>query len=111
PDNRDPDLDLYAPETQVPYTQEFITRYRAAQQARMARITDRVLEVLHMLRRRGSGEVERTFVTHRTMADPRFLDPALDPNGRKPRWTYLGDPETVNSGPVGLGRVSTLRSW
>lgn len=111
PDNRDPDLDLYAPETQVPYTQEFITRYRAAQQARMARITDRVLEVLHMLRRRGSGEVERTFVTHRTMADPRFLDPAVDPNGRKPRWTYLGDPETVNSGPVGLGRVSTLRSW
>ena len=37
------------------------------------------------------------------MADPRFLDPTIDPNGRRPGWTYLGHPETVNSGPVGLG--------
>jgi alpha-beta hydrolase superfamily lysophospholipase len=45
------------------------------------------------------------------LADPRFLDPELDPNDRKPRWCYLGNPETVNSGPVGLARFTTLRSW
>ncbi len=26
-------------------------------------------------------------------------------------WCYLGDPRIVNSGPVGLARFSTLRSW
>lgn len=114
PDDRDTGLDLYAPAMKSrdePFPGEFVARYRAAQRARMARITDRVLETLDTLRRRGGGEVERVFVTHRTMADPRFLDPTIDPNGRKPGWTYLGNPETVNSGPVGLGRVSTLRSW
>lgn len=111
PDDRDLELDLYGPAAQAPYSAEFIARYRAAQQARMTRITDRVLETLDTLRRRGGAEMERAFITHRTMADPRFLDPAIDPNGRKPRWTYLGNPETVNSGPAGLGRVSTLRSW
>jgi alpha-beta hydrolase superfamily lysophospholipase len=64
-----------------------------------------------MLKRRATAELERGFVTHRTLADPRYLDPSLDPNGRKPRWCYLGHPETVNSGPVGLARFSTLRSW
>ena len=50
-------------------------------------------------------------MTHRTMADPRWLDPAVDPNDRRPGWCYLGEPETVNVGPVGLARFSTLRSW
>ncbi len=111
PDDRDPELDLYAGRIAPPYGAEYLARYRAAQAARMERITARVLETLDTLRRRGGNEVERAFVTHRTMADPRFLDPTVDPNGRKPGWTYLGNPETVNSGPVGLGRFSTLRSW
>ena len=55
--------------------------------------------------------MERGFVTHRTLADPRFLDPAIDPNDRPIGACYLGDPETVNSGPVGIARFSTLRSW
>ena len=45
------------------------------------------------------------------MADPRWLDPAVDPNDRAPRTTYLGDPQVVNNGPVGLARFCTLRSW
>ena len=45
------------------------------------------------------------------MADPRWLDPAVDPNDRKPGWCYLGEPRIVNNGPVGLARFSTLRSW
>ncbi|RGP36407.1 alpha/beta hydrolase family protein [Pseudotabrizicola alkalilacus] len=114
PDDRDPALDLYAPGNDTKggtFTTAFLAEYRAAQQARMGRITARVLEVLERLRQSGGLETERVFVTHRTMADPRFLDPSIDPNGRRPGWTYLGNPEVVNSGPVGLGRISTLRSW
>ncbi len=63
------------------------------------------------LKARNTGEMERPFLVHRTLADPRFLDPTLDPNDRRPRWCYMGNPESVNSGPVGLARFTTLRSW
>ena len=113
PDRRERDLDIYDPANpnQAPYSAAFIAAYRAAQLARMRRITGRVKATLAELKRRGTGELERAFVVHRTFADPRFLDPALDPNGRRPRWCYMGNPETVNTGPVGLGRFSMLRSW
>ena len=111
PDSRDPELDIYNPENGPPYSQEFVVRYREAQIARNRRITAWVRSTLDELRRRDGKEVERGFVVHRTMADPRFMDPALDPNDRRPGWCYLGEPETVNSGPVGLARFSTLRSW
>ena len=45
------------------------------------------------------------------MADPRWLDPAVDPNERLPGTCYLGDPRVVNNSPVGLARFSSLRSW
>lgn len=113
PDDRDPDLDLYNPDNanQPPYSEEFITRYRAAQLDRVRRKTAYVREMLEMLKKRGGNEVERSIITHRTMAEPRFLDPTLDPNDREPGTCYLGVPETVNSGPVGIGRFSTLRAW
>jgi alpha-beta hydrolase superfamily lysophospholipase len=113
PDRRDRELDIYDPgnPNQPPYTADFIARYRAAQVARMRRRTAWVKEALARLQRRGGKEMERGFVTHRTMADLRFMDPAVDANDRKPRWCHLGDPETSNSGPAGLGRFSTLRAW
>lgn len=113
PDDRIPHLDLYDPRNpnQPPYSADFLAEYREAQLARIRRIRGWVVGTLEMLRQRNSGELERGFVTHRTFADPRFLDPAIDPNDRRPRWSYLGNPETVNGGPVALGRFSTLRSW
>jgi alpha-beta hydrolase superfamily lysophospholipase len=113
PDTRDPELDIYSPTCphQPPYPAAFVARYRAAQLARLRRRTAWVKETLDKLRRRGGDELERGFVTYRTMADLRFLDPAVDPNGRKPRWCYLGNPETANTGPVGIARFSTLRAW
>ncbi len=113
PDDRDVELDIYDPRNphQPPYAAAYIERYRAAQLARMRRITAWVRQTLADLQARGTGELERPFVVHRTLADPRFLDPTLDPNDRRPRWCYMGNPETVNSGPVGLARFSTLRSW
>ncbi|MFI0406678.1 alpha/beta fold hydrolase [Actinomadura sp. 3N508] len=113
PENRDPELDLYDPDNpnQPPYTEEFLTRYRQAQIDRNRRITAWVKETLEDLRGSGRPLEERGFVTHGTMADPRWLDPAVDPNDRRPGRCYLGDPKVVNMGPVGLARFSTLRSW
>ncbi|MEZ5658480.1 MAG: alpha/beta hydrolase [Burkholderiaceae bacterium] len=113
PDRRDPRFDLYSSQLPVrpPYPADWLAEYRAAQLARMRRITAQVQETLARLRQQGSAEVERGFVTHRTMADPRFLDATIDPNDRVIGTCYLGVPETVNSGPVGLGRFSTLRAW
>ncbi|MFO1412664.1 MAG: alpha/beta hydrolase [Burkholderiales bacterium] len=113
PDDRDVELDLYDPRNphRPPYTPAYVAHFRAAQLARLRRRTAWVRETLERLRERGGGEVERGFVTHRTLADPRFLDPAIDPNDRPIGTCYLGNPETVNTGPVGIGRFSTLRAW
>jgi pimeloyl-ACP methyl ester carboxylesterase len=110
PDERELELDIYNPKcpSQPPYSAEFVKRFRAAQLARMRRKTAWVKETLKKLK---GDELERGFVTYRTMADVRFMDPAVDPNDRKPRWCYLGRPETANTGPVGIGRFSTLRAW
>lgn len=113
PDRRNPEFDLYSPALPVrpPYPQDWLDAYRAAQLARMRRITEHVQETLHMLQRRGTAELERGFITHRTLADPRFLDGSIEPNDRPIGHCYMGVPETVNTGPVGLARFSTLRSW
>ncbi len=113
PENRDLSLDIYDPANpaQPPYSAQFIADFRAAQTARMQRITGWVKDELARLAASPSGEFERGFVTHRTLADPRWLDPAIEPNGRTPGQSYLGKPVVVNNGPVGLARFSTLRSW
>ncbi|MBT3790387.1 MAG: alpha/beta fold hydrolase [Alphaproteobacteria bacterium] len=113
PDDRIAELDLFHPDNadKSPYDRDWVGRFRAAQLDRIHRITARVEETLAELKARGGLELERAFITHRTMADPRHFDVTLEPNGRKPNWCYLGDPETVNVGPVGIGRFSTLRAW
>ena len=113
PARRDPALDIHDPgcPRKPPFGADFVAGFRAAQLARNRRITDWALELLGFLKRRNDGETERAFVVHRTMCDVRWLDPAIDPNGRRPNWCYLGDPRTVNVGSAGLARFSTLRSW
>ena len=110
PDERNLELDIYDPKcpNQPPYSKDFVETFRSAQLRRMRRRTGWVKEALRKLK---GDEMERGFVTYRTMCDVRFMDPALDPNDRKPRWCYLGKPETANTGPVGIGRFSTLRAW
>ncbi|MEM0984961.1 MAG: alpha/beta hydrolase [Pseudomonadota bacterium] len=113
PFDRDQTLNIYDPANpnQPPYDAGFLTRYREAQVARNKRITDWVKETLLSLKEDGEPNMERGFTTHGTMADPRFLDPAVDPSDRRARECYLGVPRIVNDGPVGLARFSTLRSW
>jgi pimeloyl-ACP methyl ester carboxylesterase len=113
PFDRDPSLDLYAAgsTSKPPYPPAFVEMYREAQIARNRRITARVHEQLAALRSAGRTAEERGFVVHGTMADPRWLDATLEPNGRTPGRCYLGDPRVANDGPVGLARFCTLRSW
>ena len=113
PTNRDPELDLYNPDNpnQPPYSPQFLDRYRQAQIARNRRITAWVKEKLAELESQGRGDDEFCFVVHGTMADPRWLDPTVDPNDRQPGTCYLGDPRIVNNSPIGLARFCSLRSW
>jgi homoserine acetyltransferase len=113
PFERDSELNLYdtSNPNQPPYDLVFVERYRAAQVARNRRITEWVQGELAEIRAADEPNGERAFVVHGTMADPRWLDPAIDPSERRPGWCFLGDPKIVNDGPVGLARFSTLRSW
>jgi len=95
PGKRDSELDLYNPDNpnQPPYTPEFLDRYRQAQIDRNRRITRWVRDKLAALEAQGRADEEFCFVVHGTMADPRWLDPAVDPNDREPGSCYLGDPD------------------
>ncbi|HKU47903.1 MAG TPA: alpha/beta hydrolase, partial [Burkholderiales bacterium] len=113
PDRRNLELDIYNPKcpNQPPYSADFVSFFRAKQLERVRRRTAWVKETLDRLKKLNTGEMERGFVTYRTLCDVRFMDPAIEPNDRKPRWTFMGAPETANTGPVGLARFSTLRAW
>ena len=111
PDVHDPAFDVYDAANGPVYAPAWVQRYRAAQIARVRRITGTVKDRLERLRSAGRCNDEFAFVVHGTMADPRWLDPTIDANDRRPGWCYLGDPKVVNMSPIGLARFSTLRSW
>ena len=111
PENRDPNLDIFGQALRPPYSQAFLDQYRAAQRARNLRITAWVKIKLQHLKSQGRDNEEFAFVTHGTMADPRWTDPTVDPNERRPNWCYMGDPRIVNMSPIGFARYSSLRSW
>jgi hypothetical protein len=103
----DPELDLYR--RRPPLDAEFVARYRAAQVARNQRITD--WAKAQVVAGKAAGVPDRLFLTHRTWADPRFVDPAIDPSDRPTPACYRGDPRRANYGVAGVGNVNTLRSW
>jgi dienelactone hydrolase len=113
PTLRDPELDLYDPRNvnKPPYSKDYLTFFRAAQLARLRRRTALVKELLRELRSGKTREVERGLLTHRTLAEPRFLDGTIEPNDRRIGWCFLGEPEASNSSPAGIARYSTLRAW
>jgi len=113
PEVRDRDLNLYDPSNpnQPPYSPEFLTTFASAQISRNRRITAWVKEKLTEIRASDSPTREFAFTVHGTMADPRWLDPTVEPSDREPGVCYLGDPKIVNDGPVGLARFCSLRSW
>ena len=77
----DPDLDLFDERNAPPYSADFVARYRAAQVARNEAITDWALAEL--VRIRAAGFSDRPFTVMRTWADPRMVDPSLEPTGSR----------------------------
>ena len=113
PEKRTLELDIYDKNNpnQPKYSNDFIEAYRKAQIARNRKITSWVQDKLNGFKKKGYENREYGFVVHRTMADPKWLDPSIDPNGRKQNWCFLGEPEVVNNSPIGLARYCSLRSW
>lgn len=105
----DPALDMYSEENGPPYAPEFVERYRTAQRLRNHRITEWAKEELQRVQ--AAGRFDRLFTVHRTWADLRFADGALDPSDRPTPACYLGDPSFANRGVLGIGTLNTLRTW
>jgi len=105
----DPDLDLFDERNGPPYSQEFITRYRRAQTARNHAITD--WAEMEFKRVRAAGFSDRPFSVMRTWADPRMVDPSIEPTNRPPNMCYAGVPAKANRSAHGIAAACTLRSW
>ena len=112
PWDRNPEWNIYGDDGPTPpFSEEFVAEFRKRQIARNRRITAWVKQELAELKAQGLENHERCFTVQGTMADPRWVDPAVDPNDRAPNHCMLGDPKVVNDSPVGLARFTTLRSW
>lgn len=105
----DADLDMYDERNGPPYSSEFVERYRAAQVARNHRITGWARDELKRVR--ASGFSDRPFTVLRTWADPRMVDPTLEPTRRPPNTCYAGVPVKANRSAHGIAAACTLRSW
>ncbi|MDI9938737.1 alpha/beta hydrolase [Rhodococcus sp. IEGM 1351] len=106
------------------YSPEFITRYRAAQRERIARIDAlarrRVDEAADARRRYKSTSdpadhraalAPRVLTVYRTDADLRFTDLSLSPNERPYGSLFGRRPDLTNYGLVGFGRFVTPDAW
>jgi pimeloyl-ACP methyl ester carboxylesterase len=140
PTSVNPRLDMYDPANGYRpmasgpsrYSAEFVAEFRAAQRARCERLDAQALawceEAAYFRGRlRAEGErlpqAERTLLArrglqrrymliYRTLADPRALDPTLDPSERPlgSIFSFGRDPVFGNYGE-GLGRAMSARGW
>ena len=107
----DPALSMFNPDNGPPFAPEWLARYRAAQIARNLRIEAWARAQLAFVRATPHGVRDMAFIIYRTGADPRHLDPALDPNDRPPGTTIWGDPRQLNYGANNIGRYTTISSY
>jgi pimeloyl-ACP methyl ester carboxylesterase len=105
----DPALDMFNGRNGPPFSPAFVERYRAAQVSRNHAITDWVIAELKRVRAEGFSD--RPFTVLRTWADPRMVDPTLEPSKRLPNACYAGVPARANRSAHGIAAACTLRSW
>lgn len=134
----DPRLDMYdpangyrpMPEGPSRYTADFLAAFRAGQHARCERLDRQSLawceEAAWFRARRGLAADDpsargfldrhalqrRYLLIYRTLADPRYLDPTLDPSARPlgSIFSFGRDPIAGNYGE-GLARAMSARGW
>jgi hypothetical protein len=112
----DPELDMYNPANGPPFTPQFLARFKAGQQARLAKIEHWVDQRLRMLRSQaapGSARDE-AFLIYRTHADPRCLDLSLDPNDRELGSVWgkgAAGARAVNYAASQMGRITSLTAF
>lgn len=110
PFSADPAVDMFNPANGPPFNHGWLARYRAAQVARNERIERWARAQLAYVRGLPHGIRDQAFIIYRTGADPRHLDPSIDPNDR-PSGTIWGDPRQLNYGANNIGRYTTLTSY
>ncbi|MCL4683579.1 alpha/beta hydrolase [Myxococcota bacterium] len=139
PESVIPELDMYDPDNgwrpwpePCRYDRDWLTRYRAAQLARVARIdaiaksaianAEQASRLCKLIDRRADPKAWRYWrqravhakhlVVYRTLADPAYLDLSIDPDDRPMGSLFaFPDPFDGNYGRFGLGRVMTARGW
>ncbi len=102
-------LDLFDEHNGPPFSPEFVTRYRDAQTARNNAITD--WAETELTRVQAAGFSDRPFTVMRTWADPRMVDPTIEPTRRQPNLCYAGVPVQANRSARGIAAACTLRNW
>ncbi|MBV9091856.1 MAG: alpha/beta hydrolase [Mycobacteriaceae bacterium] len=105
----DADLDIFDERNGPPFSADFFGRYRSAQVARNHAITD--WAETELKRVRAAGFSDRPFTVMRTWADPRMVDPTLEPTKRQPNMCYAGVPARANRSSHGIAAACTLRNW
>jgi pimeloyl-ACP methyl ester carboxylesterase len=97
------------------YEETFLARYRVAQRERVARIDARARELI--ARREAAPDMTRAraaetvMVVYRTMANPAFVDPSIDPSDRDYGSLLSERPDLMNYAALGLARTVTPRAW
>jgi alpha-beta hydrolase superfamily lysophospholipase len=132
-------LDMYEPDNgwrpwpqSCSYDKAWLVRYREAQVARVARLDAIARESIAASERAGAAlrtvdkaarprewrvlrqRAVRTkyMVIYRTLADPAYLDPSIDPDDRPLGSLFaFPDPLDANYGRFGLARTMTARGW
>ncbi|MFV0309297.1 MAG: hypothetical protein ACK5OX_16310 [Desertimonas sp.] len=135
----DPALDMYHPDNgwrpwpePSSYDPDWLRTYRQAQQARIERIDaiahtalDDAAAARHQARSitaqddplawrtaRARGVHMPYLVIYRTLANPTYLDPTIEPDDRPMGSLFaVGDPLDANYGRGGLARTMTARGW
>jgi alpha-beta hydrolase superfamily lysophospholipase len=139
PFSRVPELDMYNPDNgwrpwpePCSYDRDWLTRYRAAQLDRVARIdaiakqsladaeaargrlkgVDKGTDPATWRDLRARSVFAKYLTIYRTLADPAYLDLTIDPDERPMGSLFaFPDPLDSNYGRGGLARVMTARGW
>lgn len=132
------ELDMYdarngfaEPPNPSSYSATFIENYRKAQLARVKKLDDIAHTLIADAKRHETlynssesslsfmdrhhigrkGAMEKLMVIYRTMANPKYTDPTIDPSERKYGSLLSDRPDLMNMQYMGFARVLTPKAW